>query len=99
MKEPNGPDGKPKLDTENPDERMRSRKRMGLVILRNFEYDKDDNDWSGGTVYDAKSGKTYSGYMWFEKGTNQQTLKLKGYVMGMTWLGRTADWTRTERVD
>jgi len=99
MLHPNGPDGKPKLDNENPDKSKRNRKRLGLVILKNFSYDKDDNDWSGGTVYDAKSGKTYSGYMWFEEGTNQKTLKLKGYVLGMTWLGRTADWTRTARVD
>jgi uncharacterized protein (DUF2147 family) len=96
---PNNEDGTPKLDVENPNKSKRTRKKMGLVILKNFAYDKDDNDWSGGTIYDAKSGKTYSGYMWFKKGSNQKTMNLKGYVMGMTWLGRTSTWTRVARVD
>ena len=33
------------------------------------------------------------GYMYFENG-NKDVLKLRGYVMGMTWLGRTSEWTR-----
>lgn len=99
LQHPHNPDGSDKLDDKNPDKSKRGRKKIGLVIMKNFKYDASDNDWSGGTIYDSRSGKTYSGYMWFEKGSDNKVLRLKGYVLGMTWLGRTSVWTRTARVD
>ena len=65
-------------------------------MLKSFEYDPGDKEWENGTIYDPESGKTYDAYMWFEDGDNE-TLKLKGYVMGMRFMGRETTWTREER--
>ena len=92
MDEPNNPDGTPKLDIENPNEKLRSRKKLGMVILKNFKYDADDEEWEGGTIYDPESGRTYKSYMWFEDG-NTSKLNLRGYI-GFSLLGRTSEWTR-----
>ncbi len=79
-------------DTENPTPALRSRKIMGLQILNNFMYDNDDKEWTDGKIYDPKNGSTYSSYMWFEKDKN--VLKIKGYVLGMRFLGRETTWKR-----
>jgi uncharacterized protein (DUF2147 family) len=79
-------------DTENPSPAQRNRKIMGLQILNNFMYDKDDNEWSDGKIYDPNNGSTYSCYMWFDG--NKNMLKIKGYVMGMRFLGRETTWKR-----
>lgn len=86
-------DGKPKVDDENPDPKLQNRPIMGLQLLRNFVYDRDKEQWNNGTIYDPKSGKTYDCYMWFE-GHNE--LKIKGYVLGMKFIGRKTTWTRAE---
>jgi uncharacterized protein (DUF2147 family) len=57
----NDPDagGKPKLDANNPDKRLRSRPIIGLQVLTGFKYAGDDT-WTGGSVYSPERGKTYS---------------------------------------
>lgn len=91
--EPNDENGKPKTDNLNPDPKLRSQERLGLVIMKSFEWNSSEQMWEDGTIYDPKNGKTYDGYMKFE-GTNKNKLFLRGYVMGMTWLGRTSEWER-----
>ncbi len=91
LEEPLEDDGRPKLDTENPDRALRRRPLIGLEILKGFEYDSSKSEWSGGTIYDPENGRTYSAYMRLE-GNN--TLRLRGYVMGMRFMGRTTEWTR-----
>lgn len=92
LETPNETDGTPKLDKENPDEKLRSRKTMGLEILKNFSFDADDKEWEGGTIYDPKSGSTYKAYMWFED-DNLSKLYLRGYI-GFSLIGRTSQWTK-----
>jgi uncharacterized protein (DUF2147 family) len=89
LKDPNGDDGKPKVDEKNPDAAKRSRPVKGLVLLKDFRY--EDKEWKGGTIYDPKNGKTYDCYMAFE---SSNKLKIRGFVMGMRALGRTTYWTR-----
>jgi len=86
--------GKPKLDDENNDESLRDRPVMGLLLLRNFEFDGDD-EWENGKVYDPKNGKDYSCYMEFPDNEDKNTLKVRGYI-GFSLLGRTTYWTRVE---
>jgi uncharacterized protein (DUF2147 family) len=81
------PDGSSRTDLKNPNEKLKSRLLLNLVILTNFTY--DDGEWNGGKIYDPKSGKTYSCFMKLD-GSN---LKIKGYI-GITLLGRTTIWTR-----
>ena len=93
--EPNDENGNPKKDPNNPDKDMRDRDRLGMVIMKSFKWDEDDKEWNKGSIYDPNNGKTYSGYMYF-KDEDKSLLYLRGYVMGMTWLGRTSEWERIE---
>jgi uncharacterized protein (DUF2147 family) len=83
---------KDKLDVNNPDEKLRSKKIWGLMILKDFSYNTEKNRWEGGTVYDPDNGKTYDCYTWFEDDDN--TMILKGYVLGMKFIGRAENWKR-----
>ncbi|WP_343671798.1 DUF2147 domain-containing protein [Chitinophaga sp.] len=78
---------KDRTDIKNSDPKLKSRPLLGLVILTNFTY--DDGEWSGGKIYDPKSGKTYSCTMKL-KGDK---LDIRGYV-GLSMFGRTTVWTR-----
>jgi uncharacterized protein (DUF2147 family) len=79
------------LDKENPDKSLKSRKLLGIKLLDGFEF--DDGSWSGGTIYDPKSGKTYSAKMKLEDGK----LNLRGYV-GISLFGRTSIWSSVKDI-
>lgn len=85
--------GQPPKDNKNPDAGLRSRSRLGLNILTGLSYKASDKEWQGGRIYDPTSGKTYDCYAWFENDPNK--LYLKGYVVGIKWLGKSTTWTRT----
>ncbi|TDO03700.1 DUF2147 domain-containing protein [Sunxiuqinia elliptica] len=85
--------GEAPKDKENPDKALRNRSIVGLQILSQLTYDAGKKEWQGGRIYDPKSGKTYDCFAWFDKDTN--TLSLKGYVVGIRWLGKSTEWTRT----
>ena len=93
LEEPLNDEGKPKVDDKNPDRALRDRPTMGLEILKDFTFNSSKQEWEKGTIYDPKSGRTYDCYMWLD-GNN--TLKLKGFVLGMRFLGREATWTRDQ---
>ena len=84
--------GEPPKDDENPDESLRERSIVGLQILEGFEYNAKDKEWKDGTIYDPKSGKTYDCYGWME---SDDLLKLKGFVAGIRWMGKSSEWYRT----
>ena len=84
-------DGGPRIDKNNPDKKKQKNLMMNMVILSLFEYDKGDKEWSGGTIYDPKNGKTYSCTIKKEG----KILKVRGY-MGVSLIGRTAEWTLAE---
>lgn len=89
---PNDPaTGKPKTDSQNPDTKLRSRPRLGLVFMQGFKYD-DDNKWDDGKIYDPETGKTYSCYMKME---SQNTMEVKGYI-GFSLIGKSQTWTRVK---
>lgn len=89
---PNDPEtGKPKTDTQNPDPKLRSRPRLGLVFMEGFKYD-DDNKWDDGKIYDPETGKTYSCYMKME---SANSMEVKGYI-GFSLIGKSQTWTRVK---
>lgn len=91
IKNPNDPaTGKPQLDKLNPDKKLQTQPILGLEILKGFTFDGDDT-YESGTVYDPKSGKTYSCKMT----VNGNKLKMRGYI-GVSLLGRTEIWTRVK---
>ncbi|HBL74425.1 MAG: hypothetical protein A2W90_20090 [Bacteroidetes bacterium GWF2_42_66] len=85
--------GMPQKDTENPDPKLRDRSRLGLTIMTGLRYDTSANEWNGGRIYDPQSGKTYDCYVWMED--RNDMLFMKGYVVGIRWLGKSTEWTRT----
>lgn len=86
------PDGKEKVDLQNPDEKLRKRKLIGLKLLSDFVYDSSEDEWSEGTIYNPASGKTYNSYIKF---AGPDKLHIRGYI-GAAWmgLGKTVYWTR-----
>ncbi|MEI7500607.1 MAG: DUF2147 domain-containing protein [Bacteroidota bacterium] len=82
--------GLPRTDKENPDAKLKSTPLIGLVNMKNFNFDGKD-EWSGGTIYDPKNGKTYKCYVKFESPTK---LKIRGYI-GISLLGRNSYWTKS----
>lgn len=80
-------DGKPKVDENNPKENLQKHPLIGLVILKGFE--KDEEKYSDGTIYDPENGKTYDCKMNY-KG---KTLSIRGYI-GLSLFGRTAIWEK-----
>ena len=94
LKEPNDPKtGKPMLDKENADEKMRSAPVLGLVLMKGFRKSADDNNiYKGGTIYDPKNGKTYCGKITL-KG---KSLDLRGYICSFSLFGRTETWELAE---
>lgn len=85
----NGPVDK---DPHNPDPAQRSKSLLGQNLFKHFSYDGEDT-WTGGSIYDPNSGKTYHSKMWLK---NPDTLELRGYI-GVSLFGRTEELTRAQR--
>ena len=83
-------EGYSSFDEHNPDPELQKRKKVGLVILTDFEF--DDGQWEDGDIYDPKSGKTYSCVIKLQKDGN---LHVRGYI-GISLFGRTTQWTKAE---
>ena len=91
LKEPNDKKtGQPRTDIENPEAKQKKIPLIGLVNMKNFSFDGTE-EWSGGTIYDPKNGKTYKCYIQFETPTK---LKVRGYI-GVSFIGRNTYWTKT----
>lgn len=84
------PEGKPALDKENSNPKLRGRPLMGLAILNGLNY--SGGMWKGGEIYDPQNGKTYSCEV---KLKSDKVLELKGYI-GFSFVGRTVEWTRVK---
>ena len=79
-----GPDTK---DTHNTDEKMRSRKLMGVNILSGLT--KKSEKWEGGRIYNPKNGKTYKCSIWLDG----DKLNVRGYL-GMFY--ETQTWKKAK---
>ena len=89
MKNPLNDAGKPKTDIHNSDPAQQDRKLCGMQILWGFSKDSD-GAWSGGQIYDAEHGKTYSSNIHVQ---DDGTLSLRGYI-GLSIFGKSQVWTR-----
>lgn len=92
LKEPLDEAGKAKTDSKNPDKELHSRPLIGLTILTGLKYD-GKSKYSGGKIYDPKSGKTYSAKA---EMTDNNTIALRGFI-GVSLAGRTDTWLRTTK--
>jgi uncharacterized protein (DUF2147 family) len=84
-----GREGQPKVDRRNPEENLRERSVVGMEIMAGFKHGGEDV-WSGGTIYDPESGKTYQCKVTL---VSPKELKVRGFI-GISLLGRTTVWTR-----
>jgi uncharacterized protein (DUF2147 family) len=53
------PDGKPAIDTNNPNPSLRTRSILGATLFSGFA--DGGIEWTGGTLYDPRAGKAYKG--------------------------------------
>jgi uncharacterized protein (DUF2147 family) len=79
-------------DTNNPKVADRGRALCGLTIGQGFRL-TDAQHADGGSLYDPRTGRTYSG----EMTRDGDTLNLRGYV-GFKMFGRTETWHKTTLV-
>ena len=90
LKNPKDVNGQPKVDRKNPDPDLRSKPIIGMVMLKDFKY--DDEEWSGGHIYNPSDGKEYKAYMTLK---DKNTLAVRGYI-GISLFGKTDTWTRVK---
>lgn len=90
LKDPNK-NGKPRTDEFNPNDKLKNAPLLGLVFLKNFEKD-GEKAWKDGTIYDPKSGKTYSSNM---KLVSPTQLDVRGYI-GISLIGKTSKFTKAD---
>jgi uncharacterized protein (DUF2147 family) len=86
LNEPKTAEGKEKTDIYNPDPKKRSHPIVGLIFISGFT----NTRWENGTVYDPKSGKTYSCFMELQ---GPDKIKVRGFI-GIALMGRNYFWTR-----
>jgi uncharacterized protein (DUF2147 family) len=91
MKQPLDQHGKPKRDSKNPNPAYQNRPLLGIGILSNFIY-SGNNIWEQGSIYDPKTGKTYSCKITM---VDNNKLNIRGFV-GISILGRTEVWQRVQ---
>ena len=92
LKDPKNENNQDKLDTKNPDNKLKNRKIIGLEILKDF-VKKEKGIFEDGEIYNPKDGKTYSCNLTILE--NGKKLKVRGYV-GVSWLGKTQIWTKVK---
>lgn len=77
-------------DAQNPEPRLRGRAIEGLEIIQGLQPSPQNDDvWSGGTIYDPTSGRTYRCRLTVDG----DRLHIRGYL-GIPVLGRTTTWIR-----
>jgi uncharacterized protein (DUF2147 family) len=79
-------------DVNNSDASQRSRKILGMVLIRDFKGTNDPNAFEDGTIYNAENGKTYKANLGLQ---SDGTLRVRGYV-GSAMFGETQIWTRVQ---
>ncbi len=76
-------------DQHNPDPARRSQLLLGQTIFQGMKYD-GEGKWSGGTIYDPDSGRTYKCRL---ERLDSERLQVRGFI-GFALLGRSQVWTR-----
>lgn len=92
LKEPNNEEGKPKMDKNNTDPKLRTAPLLGIRLLKDFQY-KGKGLWENGTIYDPENGKTYSCKITMK---DKDVLNIRGFI-GVSLIGRTSVWKRVNK--
>lgn len=79
-----------RTDLRNQNPELRSRKLIGLDVLKLLTYHRESNTWENGVIYDALSGKEWSSYAYL---TENGTLRVKGF-WHFKFLSKSLDFTK-----
>ncbi len=88
MQNPNDANGKKRLDTKNPDEKLRNTPCDQIVLFSGLEYNAKKKRWDGTKIYDPQRGMKANLTVEFDK---DGRLKLRGSILG---IGETVYWTK-----
>ncbi len=77
-------------DKRNPDPALRSRKILGMSVLRDLSYQPSSNSWEDGIIYESKNGKEWNASVYIDK---NGFLKVKGY-WHFKFIGKTMTFHR-----
>lgn len=83
---------KDRPDINNEDKSLKNRKILGLQILSGLKFDKKQNKWEDGKIYDPQTGKTYHCSVTLEH--DKSILVLKGHIQGLKMFSRENRWIR-----
>ena len=78
-----------KTDINNPDPSKHNDPIIGLTLMQGFKK-SSDKKYTGGTIYDPKSGKTYKCKI---TAKDADTITVRGYI-GVSLVGKSTTWTR-----
>ena len=90
MEKPNDAKGKKRLDTKNPDEKLRKTPCDQVILFSGLEYNASKKRWDGTKIYDPRRGMKAKMTAEFEK---DGRLKIRGSIMG---IGETVYWTKVK---
>jgi uncharacterized protein (DUF2147 family) len=91
LKNPEDEEGKPRLDTENPDQAQRDQLVIGTTVIHGLVR-SGPGLWTDGTIYNPDDGKTYRARVTM---VDPNTLHVRVYVM-LPLFGETKVWTRVD---
>ncbi len=91
IKQPNHPDGTPKLDLNNPKPELRTRRIQGIELMFGL-VDKGNGVFEDGFVYEPKSATNFNCRLTLDG----DQLQMQGYL-GTPLLGRTEIWKRIKK--
>jgi uncharacterized protein (DUF2147 family) len=77
-------------DVNNPDPTLRSRKILGMSVLRDLNYNTETKQWEDGMIYDAKHGRDWNASAYID---NSGLLRVKGY-WHFKFIGKTLTFKR-----
>lgn len=89
--------GKPmnsRIDSENPNPKLRNRKIIGMEILHGLTYNQKQNTWENGRIYDATSGRTWDSSVKMNK---DGTMNVRGYWK-FKWIGKSMNFKKINQL-
>jgi uncharacterized protein (DUF2147 family) len=91
MWEPNDAQGRPRVDSHNPQRSLRARSLVGVEIVQNLR-ETSPGVWSEGALYNPDDGRTYTGEITLRNGV----LELRGCALSV--FCQTQIWRRPDDV-
>lgn len=83
--------GKEIMDIYNTNEKLKTRKLVGIDFVYNFTYNPKNNRYENGNIYNPTDGKTYYCYMYIKENGD---LYVRGSIDKSGFFGKTQTWKK-----